>query len=140
MEFYSQNLHISTRGNTDIIDITEKIGEVLNKSELQQGLLNVFINGSTGALTTIEFESGLLEDFKLLWEKLISPDQRYHHNEKWHDGNGHSHLRASLIGPSLTIPFNRGKLNLGSWQQVVFIDFDNVSRERTVQVNLIGKS
>lgn len=140
MEFYSQNLHISTRGNTDIIDITEKIGEVLNKSELQQGLLNVFINGSTGALTTIEFESGLLEDFKLLWEKLISPDQHYHHNEKWQDGNGHSHLRASLIGPSLTIPFNRGKLNLGSWQQVVFIDFDNVSRERTVQVNLIGKS
>ncbi|MGC9367220.1 MAG: secondary thiamine-phosphate synthase enzyme YjbQ [bacterium] len=130
---------MSTQGNTDIIDITEKITEILNKSELQQGLLNVFINGSTGALTTIEFESGLLEDFKLLWKKLIPSQQYYHHHDKWQDGNGHSHLRASLIGPSLTIPFNQGKLNLGTWQQVVFIDFDNVSRNRSVQVNLIGK-
>ncbi|KQC11715.1 MAG: secondary thiamine-phosphate synthase enzyme [Desulfuromonas sp. SDB] len=130
---------MSTQGNKDIIDITEKITEILNKSELQQGLLNVFINGSTGALTTIEFESGLLEDFKLLWKKLIPSQQYYHHHDKWQDGNGHSHLRASLIGPSLTIPFNQGKLNLGTWQQVVFIDFDNVSRNRSVQVNLIGK-
>ena len=99
----------------------------------------LFVPGATGGLTTIEYESGLLEDFHSMWDRLIPEEENYKHNLRWHDGNGHSHIRASLLGPSICIPFNDRKLTLGTWQQVIFVDFDNRPRERKIIAQVIGE-
>ena len=140
MEITTKSLEISTQGFTDIIDITPKLRDILKNENYAQGQMMVFIPGSTAALTTVEFEPGLKKDLKEKFEEWIPMDDRYHHNETWHDGNGYAHVRASMLKPSLTIPFTNGSLRLGTWQQVILIDFDNRKRNREVIVQLLGEA
>jgi len=130
---------VSTRGNADILDITDQVHNALAQSGLQNGILTVFTASSTSALTTIEYESGALSDLRRLFDEIIPSDQHYAHNARWGDGNGHSHVRAALLGPSLTVPFVRARLTLGTWQQIIFVDFDNRPRRRELLVQLIGE-
>ena len=139
MEIVTEHLEFTTHGNAECIDITSRIGDILEKTGFQDGLVTVFVPGATGALTTLEYESGLVEDLENLWERIIPHTIAYHHDRTWGDGNGHSHVRASLLGPSLSIPFSTGTLTLGTWQQIVFIDFDNRSRSRKLVVQCIGE-
>ena len=129
-----------TTGFCDIIDITPKLREQIQKENIHKGLLTAFVSGSTAAVTTIEHESGLIQDLKEFVERLIPSDRRYHHDDRWGDDNGFSHLRASLFGPSVAIPVENGQACLGTWQQVILIDFDNRSRTREIIVQLIGES
>jgi len=138
MKVITDQLQLSTRGNTDIIDITPSVSEKLSESKLKNGIVNLNVIGSTGALTTCEYEPGLVKDLKEFFEKTIPTDKRYHHDDTWNDGNGHSHLRASLVGPSLTVPFSGGELALGTWQQIIFIDFDNRPRQRKIIMQFMG--
>jgi len=139
MPVISSSIHISTRGDADIHDITEQISNAVSTSGLKNGTLTVFCPSATSALTTIEFESGALSDLRRLFDEIIPQDRGYAHNARWHDGNGHSHIRAALLGPSLTIPFVNGELTLGTWQQVIYVDFDNRPRRREVILQLIGE-
>lgn len=139
MDILSDSLSFKTRGFNDMKDLTALVSEKLASSRLKDGLVNLFVPGSTGGLTTIEYESGLVEDFSRLMERIIPSDIPYNHDKKWGDGNGFSHVRASLLGPSLTIPFSDGKLRLGTWQQIVFVDFDNRPRSRTVLLQFMGE-
>jgi len=132
-------LKLETKGFGDTIDITDKVREILIKSGIKNGLITVFCPGSTGTITTIEYESGVIRDLKNALERLVPSDIPYEHDYKWHDGNGFSHVRAAMMKPSLTIPFIEGELTLGTWQQVVFIDFDNRSRRRNIVVHIIGE-
>ncbi len=134
----TRSISFSTRGNTDVIDITERVQREIKNSPVSSGIITIFALGSTGGLTTIEFESGLLSDFKDVMEQLI-PLGDYRHNLKWGDANAHSHLRASLVGPSLTVPFTDKELNLGTWQQIVFVDFDIRPRNRNLILKIIGE-
>jgi len=134
----TRNIVFSTESDTDIVDITKDVREVLSESAITDGIVTVFVPGSTGALTTMEYEPGLVQDSKDFFEKLIPKEHYYQHEERWHDKNGHSHLRASLIGPSITIPFRDRRLMLGTWQQIVFLDFDVRARERELIVQIIG--
>ena len=139
MKVISDSLSFSTRGFSDMKDLTGDVSKKLSKSGLQNGIVNLFVSGSTGGLTTIEYESGLVEDFSEFMEKIIPSNVTYHHDARWGDGNGFSHVRASLLGPSLTVPFIDGVLDLGTWQQVVFLDFDNRSRSRTITLHFMGE-
>ncbi len=139
MRIVTKTVEVSTKGDTDIIDITDQVSACLRSTELQSGNLSVFVSGSTAAVTTIEYEPGLLKDLPEMLEKIAPARKHYHHDDTWHDGNGYAHIRASLIGPSLTIPFSGGKLHLGTWQQVVLIDFDNRPRKREVVVQMTGE-
>jgi secondary thiamine-phosphate synthase enzyme len=132
-------ISIKTKGEVDIIDLTDKVEEAIENSGLKKGIVTIFMPGSTGALTTIEYEPGLLEDLPAAFERLAPRNISYEHEKRWHDGNGHSHVRASLLGPSLTVPFNDAKLILGTWQQIVFIEFDVRSRARNLVVQIIGE-
>lgn len=132
-------LHFETRGENDIVDITKDITKIIGDSGLTKGSALIFVPGATGALSTIEYEPGLVRDLPELLNRLIPKNQPYHHNETWHDGNGHSHLRATLIGPSLTIPFEKKQPILGTWQQIVFLEFDNRSRKRRIVAQLSGE-
>jgi secondary thiamine-phosphate synthase enzyme len=129
-----------TAGFCDIIDITAKVRQHLAKEDIQNGLATLFVSGSTAALTTIEYEPGLIQDLKEFVERIIPSDRSYHHDDRWGDDNGFSHLRASLFGPSLAIPIEHGQLCLGTWQQIVLLDFDNRGRTREVTVQLMGES
>jgi secondary thiamine-phosphate synthase enzyme len=129
-----------TAGFCDIIDITAKIQEQIDQKKIQRGVATVFVSGSTAALTTIEFEAGLIQDLKELVEKLIPSDRRYHHDDRWGDDNGFSHLRASLFGPSLALPIENGRPLLGTWQQIVLLDFDNRPRTPEIVLQLIGET
>ncbi|MDD5613444.1 MAG: secondary thiamine-phosphate synthase enzyme YjbQ [Candidatus Omnitrophica bacterium] len=131
-------LNLSTTGEGDIIDITSDVQSALVKFKMKTGVVTCFIPGSTAFLTTIEYESGLIHDLPQLLEKLIPKASNYAHNAAWGDGNGFSHLRASLIGPSLSVPFKAGKLCLGTWQQIVFVECDNRARNRSVELQFIG--
>jgi len=131
-----KTIKIPTKGNSDIIDITEKVQEVLEKNKAKSGIINLFVIGSTVGLTTIEYEPNLVKDFQEFFNK-IAPEGNYHHHETWHDDNGHSHIRASLLKPNLTIPFNDSKLILGTWQQIILIDFDTHSRDREIAVSIL---
>ena len=122
-----------------MIDITHEVEDTVSQSGLKTGICTVFCTGSTGSITTIEYEDGLLHDFPVAMERIAPIDAVYEHHLRWRDGNGHSHVRASIIGPSLTIPFVNGKLTLGTWQQITFIDFDNKPRSRKLEVVLIGE-
>jgi len=139
MKVISDSLSFSTGGFSDMKDLTGDVSKKLAENKLQNGIVNLFVPGSTGGLTTIEYESGLVQDFSELMEKIIPSNVTYHHDARWGDGNGFSHVRSSLLGPSLTVPFSDGTLNLGTWQQIVFLDFDNRSRSRTILLQFIGE-
>lgn len=139
MKVINSSIKISTKGNPDLIDITAKVADILRESKLKRGSVTVFVVGSTAAITTFEFEPGLVKDVRDLFEKLVPSGKHYAHDETWGDANGFSHLRAALQGPSLTIPFDDGKLLLGTWQQVVLAEFDNRPREREIIVQTTGE-
>jgi len=127
-----------TEGDGTVVDLTGELERIVNENGLQSGLLNVFVPGSTGAITTIEYEPGLIKDIPELFEKLIPSDRSYYHDQTWGDANGFSHLRAALVGPSITVPVSDGSLQLGTWQQVVFLEFDNRARNRRVVITFVG--
>ena len=139
MSVETKSFSINTRGDCDLLDITGEINELLRESEISNGNVTVFVPGSTAGITTIEYESGALSDFKEAFSRIAPEDINYAHNARWGDGNGHSHIRASLLGPSLTIPFNSSRLILGTWQQVILVDFDNRPRTREIVLQLIGE-
>ena len=134
-----KKLSISSKGFNDIQDITPALRDYLAESGLTDGHLIVFVPGATGGLTTIEYEPGLLRDFPEMLEKVAPMKAQYHHDNTWHDGNGYAHVRASLIGPSITVPFESSRLVLGTWQQVIFLDFDNRPRQRQLHVQIYGE-
>jgi secondary thiamine-phosphate synthase enzyme len=135
---FSETVSLKTKGLTDIIDITQKVIPVIERSGIGDGLVTVFCPGSTGAVTTIEYESGVVKDLQRAIEKLVPSNIHYEHDTRWGDGNGFSHVRAALMKPSLIIPLVQGSLTLGTWQQIVFIDFDNRPRTRNLVVQIIG--
>jgi secondary thiamine-phosphate synthase enzyme len=139
MRVITDTIHFTTEGFNDVKDVTGPVSRRLAANRLQDGTVTVFVPGSTAGLTTIEYEPGALEDLTDLMERLVPSDGSYNHDKKWGDGNGFSHVRAAIIGPSLTIPFTQGKLSLGTWQQVVFIDFDNRPRSRSLVLQFIGE-
>ena len=139
MAIISTSISMNTKGNADILDITDQLTRAVSKSRLTTGIATIFCPSSTSALTTIEYESGAISDLRRLFDEIIPVNREYAHNERWHDGNGHSHVRAALLGPSLVIPFVDGKLTLGTWQQVIYVDFDNRPRQRELVVQLIGE-
>ena len=132
-------LSLDTRGNTDVIDITSSCQDIVTKSKLKNGTVTVFNPGSTGGLTTIEYEPNLVEDLKDALEVIAPSDKEYAHSQTWHDDNGSSHVRSSLMGPSITVPFRDGELTLGTWQQIVLCDFDTRPRRRKLVVQLMGE-
>jgi secondary thiamine-phosphate synthase enzyme len=138
-KFMTKSLEIETKGFTDVIDITAQLSSIVKEGNYREGQVLVFVPGSTAALTTVEFEPGLQKDLKEFFEEWIPMKKRYHHNDTWHDGNGYAHVRASMLRPSLTIPFKHDQLLLGTWQQVILIDFDNRKRNRSLIVQIMGE-
>ena len=132
-------LELRTGGDADMIDLTGEVSSRVRESGLHAGTATVFCPGSTAGVTTIEYESGALSDLRRLFDEIAPPDREYAHNRRWGDGNGHSHVRAALLGPSTTIPFVDGELLLGTWQQIVFCDFDNRPRSRRIVVQIVGE-
>jgi secondary thiamine-phosphate synthase enzyme len=139
MSVHTFKIHIKTRGFNDTHDLTPQVREYLKKSHIAAGIASVFVPGSTAGITTIEFESGVLEDLRKAIDRLVPQGIHYDHDARWGDGNGFSHVRAALLGPSLTVPVAQGDLQLGSWQQIVLIDFDNRPRDREVVVQILGE-
>ena len=135
----TKTISLQTGGNGDILDITPRIRDEIAGTQIRNGTVTVFVSGSTAALTTIEFEPGVMADFKGMFERIIPRDMKYAHDRAWGDGNGHSHVRASLLGPSLVVPFTDKKLLLGTWQQIILVDFDNRARSRQVILQVIGE-
>jgi secondary thiamine-phosphate synthase enzyme len=140
MSVETRSFKINTKGNSEIIDITDKVSDEIERSCVVEGNALIFVGGSTAGITTIEFEPGLRKDYPEFFEKLIPSNKTYHHDNTWHDGNGHSHIRASLQGSSFTVPFINKRMMLGTWQQIVLIDFDNRSRNREIIVQLNGRN
>jgi secondary thiamine-phosphate synthase enzyme len=136
---HQQQILITTKGHGDMHDLTEQVAEIVSSSAIQRGTVNVFNVGSTAALGTIEFEPGLQHDLPAILDKLIPPSRNYGHEQAWHDGNGHSHLQATLLGPSFTAPIAGGKLTLGTWQQIFHLECDVRGRQRTVVVTVVGE-
>lgn len=130
---------IKSKGENDVINITDQTSKALHESEIMNGTVTLFVSGSTGALTTIEYEPGLMKDFPDMLERIAPRNIEYGHEKMWHDGNGHSHVKASLIGPSLVIPFKNKELLLGTWQQIVFVELDTRSRERNIVLQIMGQ-
>ncbi len=139
MKIITEEFSVSTRGFNDIVDITDSVSEVLRSSGLSEGSALVFVPGATAGITTIEYEPGLLKDYPEFMEKIIPSNKTYHHDDTWRDGNGFSHVRAALQGASFTAPFKDGRLLLGTWQQIILVDFDNRPRNRRVIVQLNGE-
>jgi secondary thiamine-phosphate synthase enzyme len=139
MTIFSETISLRTKGFSDILDITHQVDAATDRSGIKNGLVTVFCPGSTGSVTTIEYESGVLRDLQIAIQKIVPANIPYEHDKRWGDGNGFSHVRAALMKPSLTIPLIKGKLALGTWQQIVFIDFDNRSRERNLIVQIMGE-
>ena len=139
MAVYDEDFDIQTKGENHIIDITEDVASIIENSNLTDGIVCIFVSGSTGTITTIEYEPGLLEDMPDALEKLAPKDAVYQHHLRWQDGNGHSHVRASIMGPGITVPFRAGQMLLGTWQQIVFIELDVKSRNRQIRVQLVGE-
>jgi secondary thiamine-phosphate synthase enzyme len=135
----TRNFRIQTKGNSDVIDITREVERALAESKLVSGTVTVFVTHSTVGITTIENEPGLVNDFKNLWERLVPESERYQHDSGSIEGNGHSHVRASLLGASLVVPFQERRLLLGTWQQIVLIDFDNRPRSRNIVLQVMGE-
>jgi len=139
MAVTSRNIQIKTSRENDIIDITEQTSRAVKESKMKNGIVTVFVSGSTAAITTLEYEPGLKTDFPNMLSRVAPKGIEYEHDKTWHDGNGHSHVRASLIGPSLTIPFREGQMMLGTWQQIVLIEMDAKPRERRVILQMMGE-
>jgi len=139
MQVRLNHIFLTTQGNTDIVDITQKVQECIQSSGLMNGLVTVFCPSSTSGITTIEYEPGVLQDLRKIFNEIVPIDFTYQHDEAWHDGNGHSHVRAALLKASVTVPLVDGRLTLGTWQQIVFIDFDTRQRKREIIVQIIGE-
>lgn len=139
MTIVTKAIELQTRGNGDVHDITQSVTSAVKETGLQDGTVTVFCPSSTSALTTIEYESGCISDLQRLFDEIVDPARHYAHNARWGDGNGHSHVRAALLGPSLTVPFVDGRLTLGTWQQIVYVDFDNRSRQRRLVAQVMGE-
>ena len=138
MTVETYTFEVRTKGNTDIIDITDNVREKIEDAEFWEGHAIVFAGGSTAGITTIEYEPGLLKDYPAFFEKIAPSGISYSHDQTWHDGNGHSHVRAALQGASFTVPFSQGELLLGTWQQIILVDFDNRHRNRNIIVQITG--
>lgn len=139
MTVISKTIRLSTQGNCDLIDITAEIAREISNSNISNGIATIFIAGSTAGITTMEYENGLISDLKDMWDRNVPLNLPYQHDRRWGDGNGHSHVRASLQGPSLGVPFANKKLMLGTWQQIVVVDFDNRPRTREIVLQLLGE-
>jgi secondary thiamine-phosphate synthase enzyme len=139
MNVVTKVVQLRSSKENDIIDVTKQTSNALRESGLNNGIINVFVAGSTAAITTIEYEPGLRHDFPKMLSRIAPKDIRYRHDETWHDGNGHSHVRASLVGPSLTVPFSNGVLILGTWQQIVMLEMDTKPRERVLTIQILGE-
>lgn len=139
MTVFTKNIHIRSKSENDIVEITDEVTKTVKESKIQNGGVVVFVVGSTAAITTIEYEPGLQKDFPEMLSRLAPKDIEYAHDNTWHDGNGHSHVKASLIGPSLAIPFVEGLLTLGTWQQIVLVEMDTRPRERKIIIQVMGE-
>ena len=139
MTIVTEGVQIRSRGENDMIDITKSTSKAIEDSKLKQGIVTIFVAGSTAAVTTIEYEPGLKTDFPKMLSRIVPKNIEYEHDKTWHDGNGHSHVRASLVGPSLTIPFKDGRLLLGTWQQIVVVEMDIKQRERKIILQIMGE-
>ena len=139
MTVITKTIEINSKGENDMVNITDQTLNAILESKLENGIVTIFVSGSTAAVTTIEYEPGLRRDFPIMLDRIIPKNIEYKHNETWHDGNGHSHVRASLIGPSLSVPFKDRNLILGTWQQIVVIELDIRSRQRRITVQIIGE-
>ena len=135
----TKRIELKTKGNCDIIDITRQVTQEVAQTGLKDGTVTIFVPGSTGGVTTVEYESGLVSDLRQLFDRVVPTDIRYQHDRRWGDGNGHAHVRASLLGASLTVPFVDKRLTLGTWQQIVFLDFDNRPRSRQLVLQIMGE-
>jgi secondary thiamine-phosphate synthase enzyme len=135
----TKEITLQSRGNCDMIDITSEVAKRVEKSGINNGTVTLFVVGSTAGITTIEYEPNLLSDFKDMWDRVIPQNIPYEHNKTWGDGNGHSHVRASTLGASLTVPFANKRLTVGTWQQIVFVDFDNRPRSRKIAIQILGE-
>ena len=130
---------IKSRGNNHVIDITTQVAQAVAESAMDSGIATVFVTGSTAGITTVEFEPGLVYDLEAAFERLFPRDLHYRHHERWGDDNGHSHVRATMLGPSITVPFRQGQLTLGTWQQIILVDFDTRPRTRNYVVQVLGE-
>ena len=139
MTVVTKEITFKSKGNCDVIDMTPQVGKAVEESAVNNGIATLFIAGSTAGITTIEYEPNLLSDFRSMWDRVIPQNIPYEHNKTWGEGNGHSHVRASLLGASLAIPFVNKRLTLGTWQQIVFVDFDNRPRSRKVILQIVGE-
>jgi len=139
MAVVSASLRLRSGRGYEVHDVTGPVQTAVRESGLQSGIVTVFVPGSTGGLTTVEYEPGLVKDLEAFFDRVVPEGPPYHHDQRWHDGNGHAHVRASLIGPSITVPFEDGGLELGTWQQIVFLDFDPPARDRTLKLKIIGE-
>ncbi len=139
MNVTTHTIDLVTQGHADTQDITEQVTQLVRACGLRNGIVTVFCPSSTSALTTIEFEDGCLQDLRRLFDEIADPARDYAHNARWGDGNGHAHTRAAMLGPSLTVPLVSGKLTLGTWQQIIFVDFDNRPRQRELVIQMIGE-
>jgi secondary thiamine-phosphate synthase enzyme len=139
MAVETRYISLTTEGNGDLQDLTNDIQEQVNASGINQGIATIFTASATSALTTLEYEPGCVEDMQRLFDEIIPPDRNYAHNQRWGDGNGHSHTRAALLKPSLTVPIVAGKLTLGTWQSIILADFDNRPRQRNLLIQIIGE-
>lgn len=135
----TKRISLESKGHGDIIDITPQVEQQVAEAGINNGMVTLFVTGSTAGISTIEFESGLLSDFQSMWERTIPENIPYKHDRAWGEGNGYSHVRASLLGASLVVPFNGRKLTLGAWQQIVLVDFDNRPRSRQVILQVMGE-
>ena len=135
----NKTISIQTKGNCDMIDITAQVTREISNSSMNNGIATIFVSGSTAGISTIEYEDGLVSDFKSMWDRNVPQNLPYQHDRRWGDGNGHSHIRASLLGPSMVIPFANKKMALGTWQQIIVIDFDNRPRSREIFLQLLGE-
>jgi len=139
MIILTKTIHVKTKGESDLVDITEAVTNWITSSKIKEGIVTIFIVGSTAAITTIEYEPGLLKDFPRMLARLAPSDIEYEHQRMWHDNNGHSHVRASLVGPSLTVPIHDGMFTLGTWQQLVLVEMDIRGRDREIILQIMGQ-
>jgi secondary thiamine-phosphate synthase enzyme len=135
----TSSVEFQSRGNAQVLDITRQVTQAVRDSGLMNGIVTIFCASATSGVTTIEYENGAIRDFQRLFDEIVAPNREYLHNLRWGDGNGHSHVRAALLGPSLTVPFVNQQLTLGTWQQIVFVDFDNRTRQRSLVVQMMGE-
>jgi secondary thiamine-phosphate synthase enzyme len=139
MPVSTTTISLKSKGEGDMIDITHQVADTIENGKIENGIVTIFVSGSTAAVTTIEYEPGLKKDFPAMLDRVAPKNIEYEHDNTWHDGNGHSHVRASLIGPSLTVPFNDKRLMLGTWQQIVLVETDTRPRERSIILQMIGE-